>query len=98
LDWSPRGQFVGCWLDNQRNVDQCQFGDYQGKILQLADYTTCDNRPPLSDSQLGVRAADYTKGTFDESTIDGVRLQDGTILIPVSACEAPKNVSKPNKS
>ena len=98
LDWSPRGQFVGCWLDSQRNVDRCQFANYQGKITHVGDYTTCNDRPPLSNSQLGIRAADYTKGTFDESTMDAVKLQSGMILIPVSACEARKSTASPTKT
>ncbi len=91
LDWSPRGQFVGCWLDNRTNTDKCEFANYRGKISRVGKYTTCDDRAPLPDSQLGIRAADYTKGTFDESTVDGVKLQDGTVLIPVSACNARRN-------
>ena len=98
LDWSPRGQFVGCWLDSQRNVDRCQFANYQGKISHVGDYTTCDDRPPLSDSQLKIRTADYTKGAFDESTIDAVKLQGGILLIAVSACEARKNTARPSKT
>lgn len=98
LDWSPRGQFVGCWLDSQWNTDRCQFANYRGKISHVGDYTTCDDRSPLSDSRLGIRAADYTKGTFDESTIDAVKLQGGMILIPVSACEARKGTANPTKA
>jgi hypothetical protein len=90
FDWSPRGQFVGCWLDSQRNVDRCQFANYRGKISFVGDYTTCDARPPLSDLELGVRPANYSQGTFDESTVAYVRLQGGEILIPVSTCEARK--------
>ena len=91
LDWSPRGQFVGCWLDSQRNEDRCQFANYQGKISHVGDYTACDDRSPLSDWQLNVHPADYTKEGGDQSLEDRVILQDGTILIPVTACEARKS-------
>lgn len=96
FDWSPRGEFVGCWLDSQRNVDRCQFANYRGKISHVGDYTACNDQPPLSDSQLRIRVADYTKGTFDESTANVVKLQLGTILIPTSACETRKNASNSN--
>ena len=98
LDWSPRGQFVGCWLDHQRNVDRCQFANYQGKISYVGDYTTCDDQPPLLDWQLNIHPADYTKEGGDQSLEDRVILQNGTRLIPVSACEARKNSSKPNRT
>lgn len=88
LDWSPRGEFVGCWLDAGRDVDRCQFANYQGKISYVGDYTTCDGRGSLSDAQLKVHLADYTKEGGDESLQDRVILQDETILIPVSACKA----------
>jgi hypothetical protein len=95
FDWSPRGDFVGCWLDSQRNVDRCQFADYKGKVSHVGEYTTCDERSPISNQELNIRAADYSKGTFDESTVYGVRLQNGKILIPVSACEARRNSVNP---
>lgn len=98
LDWSPRGDFVGCWFNAQRNVDRCQFANYQGTISHVGDYTTCDDRSALPDSQLRIRAANYAKGTFDESTVYEVKLQNGMILIPVCTCEARKNTPKPNKS
>jgi hypothetical protein len=98
LEWSPDGKFVGCWLDGQRNVDRCQFASYKGKIYYMGDYTSCDDRLPLSGQDLRIRAADYTKGTFDESTVDAVRLQDGTILIPMSVCEARRGTADPSKT
>ena len=87
LDWSPRGYFVGCWLDGQRNVDRCQFAGYNSKVLRVGDYTTCDERSPISNQELKIRAA-------PESSLYNVLLENGRILIPISVCEARRRTVK----
>jgi hypothetical protein len=79
---APRGVWLGCWLDTQRNVDRCQFADYKGVVWEQDDYTTCDNQSPLPDERLRLQ-------TVNQATVR-VFLQDGTMLIPVNLCN-PRN-------
>jgi len=100
LDWSPRGAFVGCWLDQQSDVNRCQFTDYQGKIADVADFTTCDSRSPLSDWQLKIHPADYadhSDGGYESLPWCCVYLENGTVLIPASVCKSRSQLEVPRR-
>lgn len=77
--FTPRGVWVSCWLDTQRNVDRCQFADYEGKLGYEGDYTTCDNQSPMPDERLRLQNKNQA--------VVRVFLQDGTMLIPANLCD-----------
>lgn len=83
----PRGVWVSCWLETQRNVDRCEFSDYKGMVWHQDDYTSCDDSLPVPDARLQLR-------NHDQSTAF-VFLRDGTVLFPVSFCAARKHRANP---
>src|SRR6266404_3897751 len=60
---APRGAWLGCWLDAQRNVDRCQFADYEGVVMYEDDYTSCDDKPPVPAARLKARNHDQSFGS-----------------------------------
>jgi hypothetical protein len=87
LAFVPMGVWVSCWLDATGHVDRCQFANYKGAVLYEGEYTSCDDKPPLSDArlQLGNRRQSFSL----------VGLLDGTTLIPTSDCEIRKRIAIP---
>jgi len=79
---APRGAWLGCWFDAQRNADRCRFADYKGGIIYEDDYTTCDDKPPLPDDRLQLEKRRQSTAF--------VFLPDGTMLQPTSECELIK--------
>jgi hypothetical protein len=79
---APRGIWLGCWFDAQRNVDRCQFADYKGLVLHEEDYISCDDKPPISDATLKPRDHDQSFAF--------VFLRDQTLLWSTTECEIMK--------
>jgi len=79
LSLRPQGAWAACWLDAQRNVDKCKFGDYKGRVFYEDDYTTCNGQPPLPTESLRLE---------NQGSIWILRLQDGTALLQANACNA----------
>ncbi len=86
----PRGFWVSCWLDTQRNVDMCEFADFNGKVSYEGDYTTCDGRPPLPTNEVGP--------TDFHQAVSPVLLVRGGSLIPVDECRPQSRDSGPPKT
>jgi hypothetical protein len=84
--FKPRGAWISCWLDTQRDVDRCQFTDYRGMVFYQNDYTSCDEKPPVPDARLQLR-------DHDQSTAS-IFLLDRTILWSASECEIQKRSRK----
>jgi hypothetical protein len=57
---APRGVWLGCWFDTQRKADRCQFADYRGVVMHEDDYTSCDDKPPVSAAALKPRNHDQS--------------------------------------
>ena len=72
-------------MDAQHGVDRCKFADYQGKIHYEGEYLTCDERPPVPDNGLLLKP----------STSVTIYLQDGTMLLERSLCEAHNRSAYP---
>jgi hypothetical protein len=72
-------------MDTQQNVDRCKFGDVEGKILYQADYVTCDLQSAVPEERLRLKP----------STSTFIYLQDGTMLIERSWCQAHNPSANP---
>jgi len=92
LDWSPRGDFAGCWSDDQQKVNRCQFANYKGTIWYQGDYIDCDSHVLVAEDRLAIKSqADWIWVKSERQELPRVHLLDGTMLIPFSACEAHKS-------
>ena len=79
---APRGVWLSCWLDTQRNVDRCQFADYKGLVLHEEDYISCNDKPPIPDAALKPRDHDQSFAF--------VFLTDQTLLWSATECKIMK--------
>lgn len=95
LDPSPRGVWVGCWLDKTRNVDHCKVANYKGHAEFDEDFASVADGPVIPDSELQLKQV----GTMELWTwVEGhkrevpvIRLQNGTVLVPTRDAAALRN-------
>ena len=79
---APRGAWLGCWFDAQRNADRCRFADYKGVVMFEDDYTSCDDKPPVPVARLKPRNHDQAFAF--------IFLEDRTMLWAANECEIGK--------
>ena len=87
LDFSPRGYWLACWLDGNRNVNRCELTDYKGRLRlhSEADYSPLIGPNPVPEARLQLQPVSSTGELWtlvDKDVFLIVHLQDGTVLVP----------------
>jgi hypothetical protein len=84
-DLSPRGFWLGCWIDKARGTVHCRTTDFRGGISFEDDYLPANRNTPVSADMLrlaAVREMDWHWVDKEANAVPIVHLQDGTILVP----------------
>jgi len=92
LDRTPRGVWVGCWLDRVKNVNHCRVTDHGGRVEFDEDFVPVVGSGPVKEELLRLRSIGtmelWTWVEEDSRDVPVVRLVDGTILVPARDAEA----------
>lgn len=98
LDFSPRGYWLACWLDHNRNVNRCKLTDYKGHSNFEEDYSPVGGPNPVPENRLHMKAVDSTNlwAAIGQDFVPVAHLEDGTILVPTRDVEKfrARNVPK----
>lgn len=86
LDLSPRGVWVGCWLDKAKNVNRCKVANFKGHVEFEEDFVPVNGGGPLPDAELNPKHIGtmelWTWVDEHKREVPIVRLKNGTILVP----------------
>lgn len=84
LDFSPRGDWLACWLDATRNVNRCKLTDYKGKPEFEADYSPVAGPNPVPEARLHLKPLSSTElwASVGQEMVPVALLEDGTVLVP----------------
>lgn len=84
LDFLPRGDWLACRFDQDRNVDHCKLTDYKGKQEFDADYSPTIGSNPVPENRLYFKSMESEDlwAAVGQDIVPIARLQDGTILVP----------------
>jgi hypothetical protein len=86
LDLFPRGVWLGCWLDRERNVNRCKVTDYAGSSIFDEDFSPVIGPVPIAEEQLQLKEVGtmelWAYPEKDRRGVPIVRLKNGSILVP----------------
>jgi hypothetical protein len=84
LDFSPRGDWLACWIDQDRNVDHCKLTNYKGKQEFDADYSPTIGSNPVPENHLYLKSMESEDlwAVVGQVLVPIARLRDGTIMVP----------------
>ncbi len=90
LDFSPRGYWLGCWLDGSQNVNRCRVTDRNGHVHFEDEYRSLIREMPIPSAELLIRTYKDTSELWAWSKtmhndVAVVRLANGEILVPFKA-------------
>jgi hypothetical protein len=98
LPLPKHGDWLYCWLDQERQVDRCRMTDTHGGLEYEGRFLPSDGSGSVPEADLQIDA----KGTgprlrwtyFRNRIMPIIHLRNGTILIPAEAAEAAKEQLK----
>lgn len=83
---SPRGWWLGCWIDRERGTAHCRTTDFIGGIKFEDDYLPANRNTPVNADMLRVvpfhGEMDWEWVQQEGDVVPIVHLQNGTILVP----------------
>jgi hypothetical protein len=89
FDFSPRGYWLGCWLDTLRNLNRCCVTDWRGHVEFQDEYKALSGSEPVPQTDLRLRLVDTAQlSTWSDSyqaMVPIALLTDGQILVPTKA-------------
>ena len=95
LPTAPRGMWVDCWLDSDRNEDRCRVTSVKGDVTYEGVFLPYRRPTPLPERKLTIDASATNEDWADREVWVGetklvplVTLRNGEILIPKAAYES----------
>ncbi len=84
LDFTPRGYWLACWFEHDRDVDHCKLTDYTGKQEFDADYSPTLGSNPVAENRLYLKKMESEDlwAAVGKDIVPIARLRDDTILVP----------------
>jgi hypothetical protein len=87
LEFSPRGWWMGCWVDARQNTNRCALSDWRGHVEFEDEYKPLTGQAPIPAAELDIWLMDSGRlWTWSEKMQKEIPvLASGRILVPAEA-------------